>query len=159
MLLRKVMNTPIKKIILQIGFLDATGRIRKLYGAYSPKVEDSAFMTLMKDEIETSIEGAVMLGDCGYESIVSKFRKIKIVTPKSKPKGRPAKDGRGIKKLTQKQQAQNNLLKSLRSRVECPFGQIKLKWKSLSSCFTEDDTQHRYVVKMAVAIRNFQIRK
>ncbi|KAG2375136.1 hypothetical protein C9374_010140 [Naegleria lovaniensis] len=135
-------------------FSDANGRIRKLYGAYSPKVEDSAFMTLMKDEIETSMEGAVMLGDCGYESVVSKFRKINIVTPKSKQK-----DGRGIRKLTQKQKARNKLLKSIRSRVECPLGDIKLTWKSLSSCFTEDDTQHSYVVKMAVAIRNFQIKE
>ena len=57
-------------------------------------------MTLMKDEIESSMDGAVMLGDCGYESVVSKFSKIKIVTPKSQPKGRPPKDGRGIRNLT-----------------------------------------------------------
>ena len=60
-------------------------------------------------------------------------------TIQSKPKGRKLIDGAGIRKLTNMQEKRNHLLKKLRSRVESPFGEIKQKWNSLSTCFKEDD--------------------
>ena len=62
-------------------------RVRKLFGPYSPKVEDNAFMSLMKDGIESSMKGAVIIGDNGYQKAAREFKKIKIVTTMSKPRG------------------------------------------------------------------------
>ena len=75
-------------------------RVRKLFGPYSPKVDDNSFMSLMKDGIELSMKGAVIIGDNGYQKAAREFKKIKIVTTMSKPRGRKRKDGQGITKLT-----------------------------------------------------------
>ena len=135
---------------------DANQKVRKLYGPYSPKVDDNTFMDLMRDSIESSTTGAVIIGDCGYEQVVRKFQKIKIITTIAKKRGRKPKNGEGITKLTKQQKAFNKRLKALRARVESPFGHIKQKWKCLSTCFYEGDEYQGYLVKLAMAIINFE---
>jgi hypothetical protein len=125
-------------------------------GPYSPKIDDSTYVSIYKEWMEDNMEGAVIIGDCGYEQVAKEFSKIKMVTTKSKPKGRPKKDGSGVRKLTKMQEKRNSKLKKLRSRVESPFGEIKQRWNSLSTCFKEDDKQHGHVVNIALAIRNLE---
>ena len=138
---------------------DMKQRARVLYGPYSPKVDDNSFVRLMKPTMEESMKGAVILGDCGYSAVAKEFQKIKMITTISKPRGRVSKDGSGIRQLTKVQKTKNKMLKKLRSRVESPFGIIKQRWKTLSTCFMEDETQHGLLVKLALATYNFQLKK
>ena len=135
---------------------DAKQRVRILYGPYSPKVDDNAFVSLMKDRMESTMDGAVIIGDCGYEVVAKQFKKIKMITTKSKPRGKKPKNGEGVTKLTKQQKTRNRQLKQLRSRIESPFGNVKAKWKALSNCFSEGDEQHGLLVRLALAIKNFE---
>ena len=135
---------------------NANGKIVKLFGPYSPKVDDNDFMILSKEWLEENMSGGVMLADCGYTKAAKEFSKIKIITPTPKPRGRKRKDGEGITKLTNEQVTTNNRLKALRSRVENPFADIKNRWNTLSKCFEEGSRQHKYVVNIAIGIRNFE---
>ena len=42
----------------------------KLFGPYSPKVDDNDFMILSKEWLEENMSGRVMLADCGYSQTV-----------------------------------------------------------------------------------------
>ena len=59
--------------------------MRNLYGSYSSKVDDNAFVTrlgLMKDGMESTMDGAVIFGDCEYEAVARQFKKTKMMTTK-----------------------------------------------------------------------------
>lgn len=136
---------------------DGNRRIRYLRGGYSPKVGDSEFLAIQKEDFEENFKDGVIIADCGFEKAAKSLKKVKFHIAYSKNKGK--KDGTGIKKLTKKQSEFNKAQRAARARVESPFGIIKGKFKALSGFWAEEIEQQNYLVRYAVGMHNENIRQ
>ena len=139
---------------------DAQRRIRKVWGGYSPKVYDGTFLEMWKEWIETNLRGGVVVADNHYEYGRYSIQDPKFYVAKSNPRGRKRKrqdSGQNLQVLTKEQQQMNAAIKKARSRVEAPFGTIKLMWKNLNKPFGEDPEQLDCLVFIAFAVHNLQI--
>jgi hypothetical protein len=166
------LNAPGQRFQMMI---DASGRAQALWGGYSPKVYDGDWIKIMKEVLVKDFPAGHVIADTHYETANRTLKEInchKLLAfyhPIAKPRGRKKKKRKrednesfaedpsyGVKVLTAKQKQWNNNVAHVRSRVESPFGLIKLKWKALK-LFREEEAQHTYLVFIAVATRNFEI--
>ena len=134
---------------------DARSRFRAVYGGYSPKIDDNSFLALKRELIATSFRHGVVVADCGFTKGKTLFSHTTFITPHAKPAGRmKGNDSRGLKKLTKKQEKHNEDLRSVRARVELPYGLLKNKWKSLNSSFRDGEETQGDLVLLAAAFHN-----
>jgi hypothetical protein len=151
---------------------DARGVVQKLWGGYSPKVYDGYWLEIMACELGVQFKGARIIADTHYElgnRIMKRNGHEKHVifyTLIAKPRGRKKKILEEFRNdlsyqmsgLTKAQKTWNNAIRHVRARVESPFGLIKKKWESLAKPFFENEDQHSYLVFIAVATHNYQIK-
>jgi Transposase DDE domain len=143
-----------------IPSLDASGRIQRIWGGYSPKVYDGARVQTHKEELARDFRGAHVIADTHYETANATMKQIRMEKevifyhPIAAPRGRPPKGSVGLHVLTKAQTDWSDRLSATRARVESPFGQIKLKWKALN-LFREGETQQNFLVHIAFGSLNF----
>lgn len=136
---------------------DCERRIRRLWGPYSPKIEDTTFLQLYHREIETDFAGANILGDGHYYEATRTFHEAHFHAPRPEPRqprGQARQRGQGLAVLTKAQKDNNQEIKRLRSDVESPFGDLHSKLNILDTAFAEGAEQLGYVVVFAVGLHN-----
>jgi hypothetical protein len=136
-------------------FMDGKGRVRLLRGGYSPKVADSQWLAMMKEEIDEQFSGGVLVWDCGAYPARNSFEKLTILACKPAPKKRK----RGCDKfvvLTKEEETRNSQIRSIRGSVESTFAFIDRKFDGLKkqNPFREGKTQQDYLVRLAVGVHN-----
>jgi hypothetical protein len=142
---------------------DGAGKIRQVWGGYSPKIHDGQFVELFRSEFETSFkvfllyvqatghgrlivpQGSGIIGDEHFRKASKLFSDPVVYAPFKKPR-------RGI--LSASQAAWNEDLRKLRARVETPYGWIKRKFEALSKPWMEPLWQLDHAVMLAFAIWN-----
>lgn len=150
-------NSPAQRWML---LSDAQGRVRKLYGGYSPKVYDSHFLHIYKKVFEKELAGASVIADQHFRAEGIKFKNVRFVVAHPKPHNKqPPKNGKGVKKLTKAQQKWNKELSDIRSRVESPFGIAKTRFAALSKRWQGESDDQDYLVMFAFGLHNFLIKK
>lgn len=136
---------------------DAEGRCRALWGGYSPKIIDSQWVELYKNELTDKFNGAHIIADGHYYASRLKSQGVTFVTPIPETVKIVPNDLQQYLGITQKDRDMNLKIRNLRARVENPFGQVKGKFKALSNTFQEDAEQLECLVFIAFAIHNKSI--
>ena len=133
---------------------DAKGRIRKIWGGYSPKVYDGHWLEINREWIDDNMTGGVVVGDCHFAAGKTMFENVTFFTPHPKKWVPKNEDGEGLVKLTKEQIKWNAALAHVRVRIEQPFGWIKSNFASLSQKWAENPTQQDNTVWFAAAVYN-----
>ena len=154
------LNSPGRRYMI---IRDGKGKVRKIWGGYSPKVHDGTWLEMMKDSLEENLSGGVVLADNHFSVGRKLFQKIKFLTNfaeksgSKKRKREEEEDGEGITTLAKQQKVFNKIHRKARARIETPFGYIKSKIESLSKPWSESSEQLDCLVWTAIGIFNRSI--
>lgn len=127
-------------------------------GPWKPKLYDADIVISTKDVLESSLEGASIIGDCHYSKCKEFFTKITFITPYSEA-GRP-KIVAGKKvpfQLDAEKKEVNEEVYGVRGKAEAPFGWLTVKFRALDRPFGEDDDQHDCLFRYGLAIHKLVI--
>lgn len=145
-------NSPAQRWMV---FSDAKGRIRRVWGGFSPKLYDSHWLALKKRSLEKKLKGATVIADQHFRSGSSEMRNFTILTQHPSPSKKKGKTrGSGVAKLTKRQQNWNSAHKKIRSRVESPFGIVKGRFEALKKRWAGSKNQQSYLVLFAFGVHN-----
>lgn len=141
---------------------DGKGKVKKMWGGYSPKVYDGHFLELYRNWMEKRLKGAGVIADQHFEWGAKNLKEVKFFTAYHEPrfsrkKPLPANDdddGVGLTVLTKKQESFNSTLYKLRARVELPFGEAKSIFGVLKRHWWESDNQLDHMVWIAAGLSN-----
>jgi hypothetical protein len=126
---------------------------------------------VMADELGNLLPGAHIIADTHYElgnKLMKRFeheKQVVFYTSIAKLHRRKKKVIQELPNdlsfqltgLSKEQETWNNRHRHIRSRVESPFGLLKLKWKGLEKPFFENEEQQTFLLFIAVATHNYQI--
>lgn len=148
---------------------DGRGRIKKMWGGYSPKVYDGHFLQLTRKWFEKRLKGSGVIADQHFEW-GKNLKGLKWYTANHTPsRGRKTQatplsikldtddEGVDLSLLTKKQQSYNQALYTLRARVELPFGVAKTIFKILRGHWRESEQQLDHMVWIATGVVNAKI--
>jgi hypothetical protein len=146
------LNAPGRRFTLLI---DCKRRILKAWGGYSPKVYDGDFITTHRDFFEDQLTGAAILGDQHY-SMGKTFGNVKFYVPWKKPNKKKVgkEDSSGLETLSKEKQRWNDIVRKARARVELPFSDLKMTWKSLAQPWNENVKYLDMVIWIAIGVHN-----
>jgi len=68
--------------------IDCKRRVRKLWGGYSPKVNDNVWLRVNSDQFSELFSGAIIAGDCHYSWGKAGFNDITFHVPFEEPKNK-----------------------------------------------------------------------
>lgn len=143
---------------------DAKRRIRKIWGGYSPKVDDRNWQEEWADYFEDNFHGGVIVGDKHFS-----WGRNHMTDPKwhsgfekpRRPKRKRKKTGQDhvpeAHSLTKHELDYNAAITKIRGRVESPFAKLKTTWQSLAIPWGESPHQLDCLVWYAVGIFNAQL--
>lgn len=131
---------------------NARGKLIKVWGGYSPKIEDSVFLDFKRKYIEKHFAGADIVADTHYSVGKKMFEHVKYWTPVAEKRASKQEDE--VIGLSKVQTKRNNDIHKVRARVEHPFAYMKNMFKSFTVPWGEDPVQLDYLVWMAVGIYN-----
>lgn len=132
---------------------DATGRVRALWGGYSPKIYDGEFLKVQREWMESHLAGATVLADNHFEWGKQRLHGVKFVTNIKRRTGSTA-TGERMTTLTKDEQDYNSALSSARARVEGGIGRLKTPFDALKRSFQEGEEQQNCLLWIAVGIEN-----
>jgi hypothetical protein len=137
---------------------DATGQMCKVWGGFSPKFYDGAFIEQKHHTLDRKLAGAYVIADHHFASGQAFLKKVTIMTQHSKRSVTEVNpDGDPLELLNKEKQAFNEAHKKVRARVENIFGLVKLQFKRLTQPWSEDDMQqHNYAVITALGVINLK---
>ena len=134
------------------------GIIRKIWGGYSPKINDGIYLEDHVDEFEDSFANAHFVGDTHFHKGKRLFRKLKFTTPLpvsgGKRKRNAGDEGDDYERATEVKKAYNQSVHACRNRVEIPFATVKNKFNSLTKPWSDSARQHKCLVNYAAAVVN-----
>lgn len=138
---------------------DLDGKVRYIWGGYSPKTYDSDFVMIQKDFFDIKFRNATIVADCHYAKAAKELQSCKIITPFVTPSnsGKTKSTGKGIQKLTKKQVSYNKAVRCVRAKVEMPYGVMKNKFAALAKPFYEKPKYQNYLVLLAAAVYNMEV--
>ena len=139
-------------------FIDTRHQIRKLWGGYSSKIYDGHFLEIQRDWIEENLAGAKIIADQYFDCGRTYLKNVTFLVPIKKPsKRKRGEDLKDLKQLTKEQQTRNKAIRSVRARVESPFGWIKTYFQALNSPWYSDPALLDCVVWLTIGIHNLQL--
>lgn len=129
------------------------GRIRKMWGGYSPKVFNGTFLDIQRHWIERKLKGSRVITDQHFEH-GKKLSNVTFYTvfyePRFTHKNNTTTpdddDAVDITIFTQEQSTFNAALYKLHARVELPFGETKSIFGVFQAYWQESDNQLDYMV-------------
>jgi hypothetical protein len=136
------------------------GKILKLWGGYSPKVYDGTWLEIMKQELDQTLAGGVVIADSHFAKGKTLFENVTFLTniPKQKQSRKKKSDdsteGKDLEILTKEQEEFNEAHRRARARVESSFGFIKTKIDALAKPWSESEEQLDCLVWTAAGIHN-----
>lgn len=134
---------------------DGLGRVRRIWGGYSPKLYDGHFIELLGEYIDKELAGANIIADQHFEYGNQYLNECYIWTPPKEPSiGKRDNEGEGLYKLSKEQASFKRQHQTLRARVENVFGLLSRKFVCLREPWADSDKQLDHVVMIAAAIYN-----
>jgi hypothetical protein len=134
---------------------NASGRIIKAWGGYSPKLMDSMFIEVKKKWLNKHLKGATVVADNHYSVAQKLIPKVEYFVPTEKQDVESKKKNNRLRKtLTKKQQKRSQQISSVRARVEHPFAWITQHFAWLNKPFAEEPEQLDALVWMAIGAYN-----
>lgn len=136
---------------------DATGRVMRLWGGYSPKLFDGHFLKMNQDWFCRKLSGGVVVADQHFNWGRKHLQDPKFHTPIKKPP-KPGKHFKDARTLTKAEVSYNHAIHQARARVETIFGRMNVRFKILTTPWRESNEQLDALVWMALAILNTEIK-
>lgn len=146
--------------------MDGVGRIRKMWGGYSPKVFDGHWLEMFRRFFEKKLKGSGVIADQHFEW-GKNLKDLAWYTAHHEPRfGRNNNaatqqeeadtddEGVDLQVLTKDQRSFNSALYKLRARVELPFGENKSIFQLLSTHWRESERQLDHMVWIAAGVYN-----
>lgn len=136
---------------------DGKGKVRKLWGGYTPKLYDSHFIKLKRKKFNKRMKGVHMIADQHFEYANESLTETKIWTNKKKEKSKKRKRDESEDEdqiLTKADTTYNATHNRLRNRVENIFGFVSNLFQSLKEPWAESDAQLDRLVFFAMAVYN-----
>jgi hypothetical protein len=136
------------------------GKILKLWEGYSPKVYDGTWLEIMKQELDQTLAGGVVIADSHFVKGKTLFENVTFLTniPKQKQSRKKKSDdsteGKDLEILTKEQEKFNKTHRRAQARVESPFGFIKTKIDAFAKPWSESEEQLDCLVWTASGIKN-----
>ena len=146
---------------------DGAGRVRKLWGGYSPKLYDGHLIELYSDWMEENLDGGVVFGD-GHFGIASTLfdddSKVRFITPVAKKSKKMMKrlvgangDGADLVIRTNEDSKLNADIAHVRARVEKNFAWVKNTFQTLSIKYQGQPSELDCIVYFAFGVNNYNI--
>ena len=139
---------------------DCRGRIRVLWGGYTPKLHDGNFLELKRNWIERKLKGGEVVGDQAFRWGQQNLEKVKFHVPMKKSSKRRRKGQTQREKKREDQlmyrgwKKQNSGIYAVRARVENHFGVMQGKFKAMRKPWPESEKQLDCLVFIAAGILN-----
>eukprot|EP01133_Synstelium_polycarpum_P020418 gene20418-24500_t len=149
-------NSPGRRFMMVTG---GRGIIHKVWGPYSPKTYDGDFLKLRDDELSVVLRGCTVAADCHFEYGRTKdaIPGVTFLVPyPKKTKGKREVDGDHSAGLDDRHANYNRIVRSVRARVESPFGLMKRRFAALNGPFGEEEIQLKYLVNFASVVENMR---
>jgi hypothetical protein len=131
---------------------DMSGRIKKAWGGYSPKIHNSQFLKVQQDTIETNFTRATIISN-GHFSWGNALDGVKFIIPTTQRAGDPD-TMEGTQQLTEQEKQDNKLIHSTRACVEGPFSRMKESFEALKGPFADGEEQQTCLFWLAVGVHN-----
>jgi len=148
--------------------VDGKGRIRKMWGGYSPKVYDGEFLKINQEWFENNLRGAGIIADQHFEA-GKKLKGVKFFTKKrindesseneseideNSSDVEIDSDMQDLAVNTKKEKGYNKALYRLRARVEQPFSEMRAIFAILQQHWRESDEALDEMMYMAMGVLN-----
>ena len=134
----------------------ASGRIRGVYGGYSPKLYDAHWVQANAHYLNRVFDGATIIADQHFRS-AGKLRKVDFLTCELKSNRSDFLTETQWAAYEEKRKRNNRHVKALRARIESIFGLLVNKWKSLQQRFGDPPEQLDYLLFIACAVYNINL--
>jgi hypothetical protein len=140
---------------------DGKGRIRKIWGGYSPKVYDGHFIETRKKWFEQKLAGAEVIADQHFRWGQKHLRQVKFHVAKPEPhkRGKRKRKDDEVNDLTEQERKYNKAVKKTRARVETAFGKMSKKFDALNHPWYESESQLDHLVLLASGVVTFEVGK
>jgi hypothetical protein len=104
--------------------------------------------------------GTTMIKDNYFWKVISYFKQIKLITPKSHASRPKMVKRKKVKiQLTKNEKKMNEIIVGIWKKVEALYEWIKQSFSALSTLFYEDEIQHNCVVRFALTYHHLYISK
>jgi len=147
-----------KEVAISLRFMTLTSakrRIRMIWGPYSPKAFDGRFLEAKREWIETNLAGATNIADGHFSIGRTLFRSVPFLVNYPVPNIDDADDTtQDIPQLTKERLDFNARHSRTRARIESVFGEIKKKFKTLSTKTQIPIDDQANVFKYACGLHN-----
>jgi len=152
-------NGPARRFMM---VTDGRGSVKRIWGPYSPKTYDGDFLKCHQQDLSTALNKCNVVADCHFawarpEGTINNVRFL-VPYPKSNKK-RKRQENNEDQDLDPLQKNYNKIVRSVRARVESPFGLMKQRFKALNGPFWEDEVQMKKLVYFAAVIENNRVRQ
>lgn len=141
--------------------IDGHGRVRKVWGGYTPKLYDGHFIELKRKTLDRKLKGADIIADNSFEYGQRFLKKVTLWTnPKQasgKVTGKRNKAGDNIPKHTHENEGYLEQHQTLRASVETTFGILKTMFKAFEEPWAESVSVLDNLVMIAVAVNNMKL--
>lgn len=135
---------------------DAQGRVRKVWGGYSPKLYDAHLCEANKDWFREHCNDVGIIGDMHFKSAAAAELKPAILYgPSEDEQWNEEDDCIDAPSITQKHLTLKQKHKDLHSRIERAPGAIKNRFQCLEEAWPEELHQLDCVVRFASGLHNF----
>lgn len=139
---------------------DGTGKIRRLWGGYSPKTYDAEFMRTHRQWFREQLGGVAILADTHFFSACDYIRHPEILATPPKNAGVDLLRSRGFATTTKEAKKRSKKIKETRGVVEQVFAGIKHTFLPLAGgpyqVWREPETELDHVVTWACGVHNRQ---
>lgn len=134
---------------------DGKGKVRKVWGGYSPKTFDGHWLRVQREWLEEELAGAGVIADNHFVWGTKNLHRVKFYCNlRELHSCQEDIDPDPTNYLSAKQRTLNLKIKQLRARVENTFGQMLGMFTSLSKPWAEGKQQQDYLVLVAAAVLN-----
>lgn len=134
---------------------DGTGKVRGLWGGYSPKTYDGHWLRAQRAWLEKKLKGAGVVADNHFHWGVENLHNVKFFCNTRKRKCCTEDEESGIiEEVTDTRRDHNQSVKCARARIENTFGEMVTTFGALSKPWASSDTQQDYLVQIAVGVHN-----
>jgi hypothetical protein len=134
------------------------GQTQWISSSHSPTCYDGDLMIRYAMDIEKLFPDTTIIGDNYFRKASSFFKRITLITPKSRAGRRKKVNGVLVpRELSSEDENINKVISLVRGKVESPDSWVKQKFSALAKPFYEDEDQHDCLVRFALACHRLMV--
>ncbi len=153
-------------------FTDCANIVHYVNGPYSPKTDDNGWCQIKRDHLPIIFYNSIIVGDGHFRWAQNHIERPKFIAPWTLPNGDEDESNdassdddeddesmdldEAPNQLTKQKKAENKRIRRVRAQVESPFGLLKMFWHKLGHPWLGDLEEQGYLVRLVLAILNYQ---